>query len=301
LKKILLTGATGLFGTNFYLISKKFHLFSVINKKKINLKNSIKLDLLNEKKLKKIINNIKPDIIIHSAALTNIEKCESNKKLAKNLNIQVTKHLVDYAKKAKSKFVFISTDHLFNNKKNFFTEKDNTSPLNYYGKTKKISEDLIKKNLKNYLIIRTNFFGWGPKHRKSFSDIILEKLKKNEKLELFDDVYYSPVNVTYLCKIISKLIQKNVNGIFNVSSNQAISKYQFGIFLSKKFDFKDKLIKPIKLIKKDITKRPNYMSLSNKKIIKTLNISKNELNISYQINELKKFKKKTLYKTLNNF
>ena len=290
MKKILLTGASGLFGYNYSRYNKKFKLISTQNKKKISSKNKINLNLLNKTQLNKKILSIKPDIIIHAAALTNIEKCESNKKLTRKLNIEVTKNIIQCSKKLGCKLVFISTDHLFSKKKKYFKEKEKTNPLNYYAKSKKISEDLILNNLYNFIIIRTNFFGWGPDHRKSFSDTIIDNLKKNKNLELFDDVYFNPVNVTYLCYIINKLIQKDINGVFNVTSNKAISKYKFGLLLCKEFNLNRNLIKPIKLLDKKITKRPHFMSLSNKKLIKTLNISPNELIISKQIKDLKKIK-----------
>ncbi len=288
MKKILLTGATGLFGYNYYIYNKKFKLIPIENKKKIKLKNKIKLNLLNKKKLKKKILLIKPDIIIHAAALTNIEKCESNKKLARELNIDVTNNIIECSKYLNCKLVFISTDHLFSERKKYFTEADKRNPLNYYAKTKKKSEDMIMANLNNFIIIRTNFFGRGPKHRKSFSDTIIDRLKKNKKIELFNDVYFNPINVRYLCSTINNLIQKNLSGIFNVTSNKAISKYEFGLLLCKEFNFNRNLIKSIKLSDKKITKRPRFMSLSNKKLIKTLKISSNELSIIKQIKELKK-------------
>ena len=191
--------------------------------------------------------------------------------------------------------VFISITHFIRQTKNYLKESYLTHPLNVYAITKKKSEEIIINNLRNFLIIRTNFFGWGPKYRKSFSDIIIENLEKNKKIELFNDVYFNPVNVRYLCIVINKLIQKNSTGIFNVTSNKAISKYRFGILLCKEFNFDKKLIKSIKLVDKKITKRPNFMSLSNKKLIRTLKISTNELSIIKQINKLK-LKKENLNK-----
>ena len=294
MKKILLTGATGLLGINFYLLNKTFKIKPLIHKRFIKLKNSDKANLLNVKKLKFIIKNFKPDIILHTAALTNIDKCEANKSLAKDLNVKVTKNLVEISKLYNLKLVFISTDHLYRKKKHYFGENENTSPVNYYAKTKKKAEDIIKKKLKNYLIIRTNFFGWGTKYRKSFSDTIIQKLKKKKTVMLFDDVYFNPVSIVFLCMIIKKLILENKRGIFNVSSNLSISKYQFGLMIAKIFNFNTKLIKPIKLTDKKITKRSNFMSLSNKKLIKTLKISSNELSILKQIKNLKKYKSNTL-------
>ena len=157
-------------------------------------------------------------------------------------------------------------------------------------KPKKKLKTLLKKKLKNYLIVRTNFFGWGTKYRKSFSDIIIQKLKKKRTIGLFDDVYFNPVSIVFLCKIIKNLILENKKGIINVSSNLSISKYQFGLIIAKIFNYNTKFIKPIKLTDKKITKRSNFMSLSNRKLIKTLNISSNELSIFQQIKNLKKYK-----------
>ena len=148
--------------------------------------------------------------------------------------------------------------------------------------------------MKNYLIIRTNFFGWGTKYRKSFSDIIIQKLKKKKTIKLFDDVYFNPVSIDFLCKIIKNLILKNKKGVFNVSSNLSISKYHFGLIIAKIFNLNIKLIKPIRLTSKKITKISNFMSLSNKKLIRTLKISSNQLSISKQLKNLKKYKLNTL-------
>ena len=294
MKRIILTGATGLFGINFFSNNTEFEIIPIINKKIINLKKSIKVNLLNSKKLKSIIKETKPEVILHAAALTDIEKCEKNKKLANDINIKITKNLIDCSKYYKCKLVFISTDHLFSKKKNYFFENDITDPLNHYAKTKNKSEKLIKKNLSNYLIIRTNFFGWGTKYRKSFSDQIIENLRKKKIVSLFDDVYFNPINVNVLSRVITDLILKNFKGTFNVSSNSSISKYKFGLLLSKEFNLDRNFIKPIRLADIKITKRPNYMSLSNNKLIKTLKISLNELSISKQIKNLKKTKDKKL-------
>ena len=290
MKKILLTGATGLLGINFYLLNKTFKIKPLIHKRSIKLKNSERVNLLDIKKLKIVIKNFKPNIILHTAALTDIDKCEENKSFANDLNVKVTKNLAEISKLYNSKLVFISTDHLYRKKKHYFSENEKTSPINHYAKTKKKAEDIIKKKLKNYLIVRTNFFGWGTKYRKSFSDIIIQKLKKKRTIGLFDDVYFNPVSIVFLCKIIKNLILENKKGIINVSSNLSISKYQFGLIIAKIFNYNTKFIKPIKLTDKKITKRSNFMSLSNRKLIKTLNISSNELSIFQQIKNLKKYK-----------
>ena len=120
MKKILLTGATGLLGINFYLLNKTFKIKPLIHKRSIKLKNSNKVNLLNIEKLKIIINQFKPNIILHTAALTDIDKCEKNKSFANDLNVKVTENLAEISKQYNSKLVFISTDHLYKKKKTLF-------------------------------------------------------------------------------------------------------------------------------------------------------------------------------------
>ena len=115
MKKILLTGATGLLGINFYLLNKTFKIKPLIHKRSIKLKNSERVNLLDIKKLKIVIKNFKPNIILHTAALTDIDKCEENKAL-NDLNVKVTKNLAEISKLYNSKLVFISTDHLYRKK-----------------------------------------------------------------------------------------------------------------------------------------------------------------------------------------
>ena len=93
----------------------------------------------------------------------------------------------------------------------------------------------MQKSSKNNLIIRCNFFGDGFTYRKSFSDKILESLNNQRKIKLFYDVYFSPIEIKNLIKILEKLIKKKVGGTFNISSNESISKYQFGLLLCKSF------------------------------------------------------------------
>ena len=268
MKRILITGGTGLFGLNFFHEYKnKFKIFLVGNKKKIK---NIKVNYFNifdKYKLTNFLQKNKIDTIIHAAAQTNIEKCQKNKKNCYKTNVELTEHLGRVAEKEKIKFVFISTDQIFNKNLSYKNEKLKKNPCNYYGYTKSIAEKFLLKNNPSSLIIRTNFFGYGNKSRLSFSDWILFNVKKKRKIYLFADVYFNPLYLKYLNKYLIKLIKLDSKGIFNIVSDGKISKYDFGkmlcaIFnLDEKFIVKSKISKNFKLIK-----RPKDMSLSNKKL-----------------------------------
>ena len=101
------------------------------------------------------------------------------------------------AKKHSIKFVHLSTDHIFNGKKKgYYSENYKPDPLNYYSKTKFLAENFTK-DYKKALIIRTNFFGGYTKNKKSFSELILDKIRKKISIKLWDDIYFTPVNIFF--------------------------------------------------------------------------------------------------------
>lgn len=288
-RKIILTGATGLFGSNVIRKFKnKNNLILWGHKKKIKIQGHEihKVDLTNFLELKKKLKKIKPKVIIHSAALTNVDLCEQEVVKAYNFNSKVTENLAILCKKLKIKMIYLSSDQIYNGKKRAYKEDDKISPINIYGLTKFLGESYIRSNLKKFLIIRTNFFGLGTKSRKSLSDFILDNLKKKRKIYMYTDVFFNPLYVGSLIEYIFKLESLNLTGIFNLTSDQKISKYRFAVNIAKKFKLEKKLIIPSKIsTKKNQAPRPLNMFLINKKLKKTLKIAK--ININNEISKLK--------------
>ena len=206
-------------------------------------------------------------ILINCIGLTNIEECETDPDKALNSNTYIPKVLSKACDEGNIKFVHISTDHLYNGKKSYYSEKTPKSPLNIYGETKSKAEDEVLKNNKKSIIIRTNFFGWGPSYKNSFSDKILKHLEAEKKIDLFGDVFYTPISIDELKKQILKLIELNASGIFNISSNERISKYDFGCRIARVFGYSTDLIINSCIDNcKGLVLRPKDMSLSNHKL-----------------------------------
>ena len=166
---------------------------------------------------------------------TNVENCEINYKDAIKINSFYASRIAKISKKLKLKFVHISTDHLFDGKTKNNNENSEPNPLNNYAKSKFEGEKQVSKFNKDALIIRTNFFGWGPTYKKSFSDFIISSLENNLSISLFSDVNYNPILVSELANAVNKLIDKKCKGIYNVVSPQPISKLNFGKLLAKEF------------------------------------------------------------------
>ena len=296
-KKVLITGGSGLLAINWALsIRNNYTVTLLLHQKKISLSgvdtDVASLDSLDE--CLSVLVKHQPDIVVHTAGLTNIEECESNPDLAQEVNVDLAKNIAIACSDQVIKLVHISTDHLFSGDQKLATEESITNPVNIYGETKLLGEQQVLENCQDALIVRTNFFCWGAKYHQSFSDFILNKLKNNKQLNLFSDVYFTPILVDELVKKTHRLIDLNAIGIFNIVGSERMSKYEFGIKIAKHFNFDKVLINKISInAKSNLVKRPKDMSLSNKKLCQVLNSEM--ASFHEQLETLKEQKNKNAY------
>lgn len=268
--RILITGGTGLLGVNWAFARK--HQDEVIlaaHHRQITIEGVLlqKIDLTSAVNIFSAIEEIKPDFVVHAASLTSVEKCEHNLNLAEEVNVDLAFNVAKACNASGVKLVHISTDHLFAGDRPFVEERQSLEPLNAYGTTKARAESLVLGVNPDSLVVRTNFFGWGPSYRKSFSDFIIEALRNGFEVKLFYDVFYSPILIEVLIEKIEKLLLVGARGIFNIVGDDRITKYQFGLYLAKEFELNVGLIKPISIHSlNELVVRPLDMSLSNKKI-----------------------------------
>ena len=287
-KKILITGGSGLLAFNWALSTRSNYAVTLLlHHKKISLL-GVETDIASLSSLDEcssVLAKHQPDIVIHTAGLTNVEECEANPDLAQEVNVDLAKNIAIACSSQGVKLVHISTDHLFSGDQEFSTEESSTSPVNNYAKSKLLGEQQVLENCKDTLIVRTNFFGWGTRYRQSFSDFIISRLRSNIEIKLFQDVLFTPILITELVRKVHQLIDMNANGIFNVVGNKRLSKYEFGLKLASCFKLDKNLIKPIDISEKlQLIKRPKDMSLSNNKLVEVTG----KLNgINQQIQQLK--------------
>ena len=199
MKKILITGASGMLGATFVKQWRdKFEVFATDKKNFVNspAKNFMDYDLLNES-YDVLINWAKPDVIIHCAAITNVDFCELNPEQAMAVNAESVNKFLIYGSNAR--LIFISSDAVFPNGIHMVSEKDQTSPENIYGKTKETGEKYIKDSSGEHIAIRTTIVGTNinPSYQ-GFVEWIVNSIKNGKEITLFNDVLFTPIATWHL-------------------------------------------------------------------------------------------------------
>ena len=230
---ILILGSSGLLGRELHDFLKSYKQIKVFH----NGLSSRRLNVNNKHELKKLIFESNPSLIINASGVANIEYCEIKKKASYRLNVGVVKNIFKLKKKFKLNFFFIqfSSDQIYDSKRIVpNTESSKLKINNEYSKQKSILEKICQKN--KSLILRTNFFGKNYK-KKSFSDWIFKSFNKKKQFYLFNDVYFNPLRIDTICKIIKNIILKKkfkIKGIYNLGSKGFMSKSNFAVFFAKK-------------------------------------------------------------------
>lgn len=276
MRSILITGGSGLLGGNLtkLAVDKFKEVYTIYNKHSIKIENSIGIcaDITDEVQINKSLRNFSPEFIVHCAALTNVDYCEDHQKEAYEINVVGTENIARFAEQIGARFIYISTDAIFDGKKGLYTENDKPNPINYYGITKLEGEKVLKKYNIDSTIIRTNIYGWNIINKLSLAEWIIHVLKNKKNLTLFKDVFFSPILVNNLAECIFEICERDLKGIFNIAGSEKCSKLDFGLKIAEVFNFDKNYIKPISVEDFDFRAcRPKDMSLDVTKAKKTLN------------------------------
>ncbi len=277
MKNVFITGIAGLLGSNIaYFFKDKYNVYGVDKNEFQMEKVTFKMDsALNTYDIEDMLVSNKIDVFLHCAALVNVDACEKMPAYADLINYQMTENLRRACKKHNIKFIFISTDAVYDGKKDGLNcETDTPNPINVYGKTKLMAEHVVLEDTNN-LVIRTNMYGYNYRKKNSFGEWVLQSLESDEELNMFNDIWFSPILVNNLAKIIHLAIEKNLTGLYNVSCTGSISKYELGLKIQEIFN----LSGTINSISSDTfnfsAPRTKNMGLDNTKIKQALGIEIN--------------------------
>jgi len=285
--KLLITGASGLLGTKLCEIAlrKNHEVYSAYSQHRPLYGTPVKLDILDLKAEQQILDKIKPQGVVHAAALTDVDKCETEKELAWKTNVEATTNLVRLCKEHDAYLVYVSTDYVFNGEKGTYKEMDDPAPINPYGLTKLKGEEAVQ-TLNKYCIVRGSvIYGSTPATGKTnFALWLLDKLRKKEEVKIIIDQWNSPTLNVSMAEMILQILEKKIDGIFHLAGATRLSRYEFAERLAETFNLDPKYIKPVQTEHiKWIAQRPKDSSLDVNKAKRTLAIKPLEIREALEI------------------
>jgi dTDP-4-dehydrorhamnose reductase len=262
--KVLITGASGMLGHRLALeFASVFDVYVTQYQKSTPLPGcrDLWIDITQP-----IESSFKPDLVIHTAALTDVDYCQRNPDEAWKVNVTGTHHLIKAFPRAK--FVYISTDFVFDGADGNYTETDRPRPINVYAQTKYVGELLVPES---GLIVRTCIFGHNlPGFKESLPEKILRQLRANEPVSLFDDLYSTPIYTGSLARLLLGAVASDLSGVWNIAGSERVSKYQFGLMLADLFELDPGLLSANQALTFPFeAERPRDVSLNTTKIAKT--------------------------------
>jgi dTDP-4-dehydrorhamnose reductase len=246
---ILVIGGSGVIGSKLVdeIKKQKQSVFFTFLKNNRHTNEGNFLDITQKEQTVTLIKKLKPKIIIHTTALTNVDLCETDKQLAESINVHGIENVVAGAKEISSKIVFVSTSAVFNGKKDRYTEDDKMSPISHYGLTKAKGEEIVKESSLPYLILRTDQpYCWAEKWQHTNSVLrVLDTLKSGKKLKEITDWYNTPTYVPDFANIALRLVDSNEEGIFHLVGPDFLNRYDFSLKVCQFFGLNKNMIMPI--------------------------------------------------------
>jgi len=247
--KFLVTGSAGLIGSQIVkdLVQKNHAVYSCYHDQKPLQGIPTLLDLTDETQIIQTLQETKPDRIIHLAAMTGVDLCETEKELATIINTKATETLARQAAKINAFFVYVSTDYVFNGISGMKKEDDITNPLGFYGKSKLEGELVLNKFASNWCIARTSTPFGIHSTKKSFPLWVKENLETKKEIPVLVDQFTSPTYVPNLSKMLIEITTRQITGIFHVSGATRISRYALAELVADKLNLDKNLLIPTKI------------------------------------------------------
>ena len=270
MKRILITGGNGFIAGNVIdQLHKDHHLFATVRKREYvdDLIHFEEIDLRDEKEMRYFIKDVKPDFIIHSAAISSDAQCEADLPFARFVNVESTQYLREVADSIAAHFIFLSTDLIFYGDKPPYMEEMEVKPKMTYGRLKAEAESKIDTNSRNLILRIPLMYGLGKYNRKGLLNGMVECMKSGDSLNLFHDEYRTPLYVNDFIVALRLCIENELAGTYHIAGCERLSRYEFGLKVAQAFDLSGELC--LKKSQADLgldKKRPADVSLNMDKI-----------------------------------
>jgi len=254
IKKVLITGSNGLLGQNLIKILRgnpDYQLFALSRSPNVYPDQDgytfIQLDLTEEAAVNKLAKDILPDVIVHAAAMTQVDPCELNPADCESINVDATRNIAKLAGRCGSHLVYISTDFVFSGENGPYREEDQVDPVSIYGESKLAGERITMKLSVPWSIVRT-ILVYGVTPAMSRSNLVLwvkNSLEAGKAIRVVNDQFRMPTLVDDLANGIGSIIKGQKEGIYHLSGDEYGSVYDFSLRIARFFSLDESLISPI--------------------------------------------------------
>ncbi len=280
MNRVLVIGASGLVGNRAVEIGRtQYNVWGTYWNHAVEGDSFFSLNVLDRKNVFHKIESSKPDCIIDTHALHNVDYCETHPEEAWQVNVEGTRNVAEAAKRVGAKYAFISTDYVFDGTKLIYTEKDKPHPQSYYAKTKLAAEMQLEALDINYVVARTSVvYGTGGKGKLSFVLWLIDQLSQRKQVNIVADQHNNPTYADNLCDILYRLLSLDERGIFHVTGRECVSRYDFAKRIAHEFGLDESLITPVTTPElNQVAPRPAKVNLNTSKVervtgIKTLTV-----------------------------
>ena len=247
--KLLVTGASGLFGSKLAetALARNFEVYAGFSKDAVPYGIPVQFDISDKNQVDQAFETAKPDVVVHAATLTDVDKCELDKALAWKINVEGTKNIAEATARSGAFLVYISTDYVFNGEKGCYREDDLPDPINYYGLTKLKAEETAKQYVPDCCIARASvIYGATPAAGKiNFALWLINKLKSGEKVKIVTDQWNSPTLNTSLADMTLDVVERRLEGVFHLCGASRVSRYEFAMQIAQTFGLDTGLIEAV--------------------------------------------------------
>ncbi len=246
-----MTGVSGLLGLNLaWLARDRFEVTGVLRGERAVAAlectpfHVIAADLTVPGQIERVMEQSQPDVIIHCAALTDVDHCEVCPEEAYRVNAWLPGAIASAAAQNGARLLHISTDAIFDGLRGDYTESDEPNPINVYGRTKLEGEHAVAAADPEALIARVNFYGWSWQGQRSLAEFFYNNLSAGKPLFGFTDIVFCPLLVNDMVEILLRMLECGLHGVYHVVSPETLSKFAFGRMLARHFGFNENLISP---------------------------------------------------------
>jgi dTDP-4-dehydrorhamnose reductase len=236
---VLVTGSAGLLGANLVMVLRNRDrrvagLYRGARFAPPQVETT-RVDLSDFEALASVAARLEPSWIVHCAAATNVDWCETHQDEAFRDNVTATSNVARIARIYGANMVYISTDAVYGDGPNAHTETEEPRPHNVYARTKLEGEEVALKELEGVLVLRTTLYGWNAQNKTSLAEWVLRQLSAGKTIPGFVDVIFNPLLANDLAEVIVTLIDRGCSGIYNVAGSESCSKYEFAARLARVF------------------------------------------------------------------